>query len=1074
MTSELDLSSRVNLSCSQSQATLSYYAITQKGLSYPKGTDATGAFEVFENGDHSRNVSSIAKSVRAFVPEIQCTPVRSEASTPIASSDDHSWNMNITLYNVPCPSSSTGNLSIDTQLYLTDVDTQNPSREIYGFYMSLTCGNTPTIQQVSTGNTLTGTASPAYFAVVDLRWLSRNVTLTDNTTLETQSPSVSSLSTVMCTSGHSIQNASLSLNTQQQSSGVPSVESYTSASTGTVMEDFDDGSMLATIMCLLNQNAGYHGITTDIDSSAYPAVQSLLYILLDSGSSAAQLIGFLDNEAFSSALRQTLNGVATQWASSALFTRSGSNATAVATIVEPRLRVRTSSVWIMATCFLVIAILVVLLTIWKPRRVLLSSPYSLYSISKLLKQASDFTHEIQCTGSMTTKQQHRHFGSQRFYSIIANDRQTIKILGGQSRSSPPVHPSDTTTLEWYRPFAARKGAIMLIIVLPIVLIGVLEALQRISDSKNGIASVYENSMNGYAPEIWAQYIPTLIMFTVGSLYNSLGFNIAMFSPYSQLRSHRGGTSSSLAHSLNSEIPIRSLYLAFRKRQWGASLSTTAALLATLLTIVVSGLYAANPDPIRQSTNVLMMNSLNTSWWNDGSDNEAGLILSLIDQLNLTTPKSTYQDLVLPDLELPSPGSASEKVLFPLDVTLPTYRASLNCTAIPPSNYTATVLADDPDYFVNITVSKMDLPPNCDLDPVENSPSFFENGDIDSHGQANFGHMLQIGTFDSLYQGQPTWNYTHYCPSLAFVFGRVVPPPGASDNNVPIPAEQKSNITVLICHQNLQKVNADIGFASSAFDLDPSQAPLVDESSTSLVSHDMPGVYSFGWSIDLATGFTFASNITDEQDQANFDTFFLGALGSSGVSNPINPIPFLGGGNVDRLLNALNAFYRSYMAQVINRNMAIPWSAGAADQVQIVQGFYDDPETRFRISQNSLSKWILQGVLAAMVICGVLAYWLTDMRHTLPHEPCSIAGRASLVAGSSVVGMTEQELERKRLKLGWWDEGGNYVDDTHSVDAEKSTSSSTAAVALLGDTDDIAEERKRHFRFGIDVLHDPVE
>jgi hypothetical protein len=42
--------------------------------------------------------------------------------------------------------------------------------------------------------------------------------------------------------------------------------------------------------------------------------------------------------------------------------------------------------------------------------------------------------------------------------------------------------------------------------------------------------------------------------------------------------------------------------------------------------------------------------------------------------------------------------------------------------------------------------------------------------------------------------------------------------------------------------------------------------------------------------------------------------------------------------------------------------------------------------------------ILQVLLGIMALCATATYWLRDVRHLLYHDPYSIAGVASLLAG----------------------------------------------------------------------------
>jgi hypothetical protein len=113
-----------------------------------------------------------------------------------------------------------------------------------------------------------------------------------------------------------------------------------------------------------------------------------------------------------------------------------------------------------------------------------------------------------------------------------------------------------------------------------------------------------------------------------------------------------------------------------------------------------------------------------------------------------------------------------------------------------------------------------------------------------------------------------------------------------------------------------------------------------------------------------------------------------------------------------------------MAQAISRNMRTATNASVSP---VLTGTYYNPLDP-RIFQNHPSKLALQIILGVMVLCGALAYFLSDMSHTLLPNPSSIAGTMSLLAGSQVYSraetfsrMTDKEFKEDgwRFGLGWW-------------------------------------------------------
>jgi hypothetical protein len=103
--------------------------------------------------------------------------------------------------------------------------------------------------------------------------------------------------------------------------------------------------------------------------------------------------------------------------------------------------------------------------------------------------------------------------------------------------------------------------------------------------------------------------------------------------------------------------------------------------------------------------------------------------------------------------------------------------------------------------------------------------------------------------------------------------------------------------------------------------------------------------------------------------------------------------------------------------------------------------------------NRCSKVTLQILLATMFVGGSLAYLLTDMRHTLPQNPHTIAGTMTLLAGSE---MCSPNLVPTGAE---WMSGGSL----------KKAGVFEGYMFSLGLWEDRAQDdRVRKSRFGIDV------
>ena len=273
-----------------------------------------------------------------------------------------------------------------------------------------------------------------------------------------------------------------------------------------------------------------------------------------------------------------------------------------------------------------------------------------------------------------------------------------------------------------------------------------------------------------------------------------------------------------------------------------------------------------------------------------------------------------------------------------------------------------------------------------------------------------------------------------CPSLVFAFGYFK-----------YCSTCLSNITIATCYKLLQEVQINVTFDMPGLTISTSPPPLTDESTARYLHSGSNGQTAFEFRPQLhfdnelwlngqgALGTGEEPPASFDQEIPPMDNFFQAVLSGR---YPVAAPDLTGPGNQEILISAANAFYSRYMAQAISANMRV---ASAPSNPQIFRGTTNATENKIRITQGNASKIKLQVMLGVMFICGVLAYSLATMREMLPHEPCSIAAVASLLAGSELCSermrdfilaqalwMSDKELERQKVwdgwlfSLGYWD------------------------------------------------------
>jgi hypothetical protein len=229
---------------------------------------------------------------------------------------------------------------------------------------------------------------------------------------------------------------------------------------------------------------------------------------------------------------------------------------------------------------------------------------------------------------------------------------------------------------------------------------------------------------------------------------------------------------------------------------------------------------------------------------------------------------------------------------------------------------------------------------------------------------------------------------------------------------------------MTCYQLMQEIEATVTFSLPDLQISGDQPATVHESTARYLESGPNGEIAFEYRPEAhleGSLFMFKNSQYADEQIPVVATFYQAVL--SGLT-PVSEASLTGAENRERLFNASQAYYRRYMAQAISRNMRTVVNSSVSP---VLTGTYYNPLNP-RIFQNHPSKLALQIILGVMVLCGALAYFFSDMSHTLPHNPCSIAGTMSLLAGSEVCSraetfsqMTDKEFKEDGwlFSLGWW-------------------------------------------------------
>ncbi|ETS03748.1 hypothetical protein M419DRAFT_74508, partial [Trichoderma reesei RUT C-30] len=648
-------------------------------------------------------------------------------------------------------------------------------------------------------------------------------------------------------------------------------------------------------------------------------------------------------------------------------------------------------------------------------------------------------------------------------SFAAPDRPGAALSMATLLASSPL-PS-------WRPMAGANWFLGFAICLPLAIIASLEIVQHFSDVNKGFVGISHSSS-----AVLATYIPSAIALGVASLYAAMQMMAATFAPFAPLKRGKASAERTISLSLVCQIFPRAFYLSLRSRNFAVAIALFGTFLGSFLSIIVSGLYSSISVPIGKNITLHQDDWFNFEDVNLSlDDNEAAAIDNLVEYLGLNSTRWVSEDLVFNTFHQDAVSSSNSSTNVPLTVTIPAVRPSLNCTAIPNEDRQVTIFNQEstsgavfvmpgqsdivtpqPGYVwvgVNTTMRYADW---CEVAPhgmMKNEPwmQYFLLPNDTSMAYVGKGSILTwsggIVGGDGALNTDPTAGIMgdaitepdNGCPTFTATLGHMRLKKSGKGPKARITGFEQ-DLATIVCYQNMEQVMTNVTWQLPHFSLDPTQLPKTDERTARLLKSKrgserfpyLPNAWLNGLTTPLFNQTVPGPNNTDAAN--NHIDNFIKALVFSKDGRPVTELA--GAKNVENLKNMTQRLYKVYMAQAISLNMR----SNSTDGDGASLGTYDGVVTTSghqRLQQNRGPKIALQVVLAVMVACGIATRLLLPVRDVLPHDPCSIAGTATLVAGGELVSRlassmaeldgrtsTEVLLANGLFSLKWWrDEKG---------------------------------------------------
>ncbi|OAP61936.1 hypothetical protein AYL99_04139 [Fonsecaea erecta] len=828
---------------------------------------------------------------------------------------------------------------------------------------------------------------------------------------------------------------------------------------------FQDDDLASRFTSSLVAGANMFGDITPESDLEQDFPNTMFSLMASAAGGDGQYQSLMDGNAMKDAAEQTYRQMAVQFASKYLLEPDGSEFNGDLTSVENRLKVNPLSLWIMLGGFAVMAVLASAVFFLRPRKPLPPYSHTAYGMALVLDQNPNFQSLIETLLDLKETEIALKLAEYKFSAFATEDSigaSTTVVECFPNGNSPRSLDLDATEalpdpnqMQWWNPLPTRRFIVVVVVLLLITTIAALEALQRLSDSNRGVLTL--PAIDTTTTTVYTRLLPALVILILATSVNAIDFNVMVLAPFSAMKSGRALAEASMELSLVDQLPPLALWKAIKHRHFATVCSSTAAIIGSILTIVVSGLYTPRAIPGTTAIALKASDAFNTSWPESATnDSTAALIVSLTESLNSSYPAFTYNELALPTFampEIPSNMTAST-----LEVTYPAVRASLNCSTLSSESFNFSA-----DYDPRIETSSANvnvivpLPPNCLLGGPGGNLSYI-NVAYRAGLQANasyFGKVLDlhVGPYDAI-QGsafgetdpgsQP--DNPPGCPSLAFIYGYA-----------DITTMDRSDVTVLMCYQEMQRVRTSVTFDLPALSISTTQPPVPDEASVELLPAGVHGETAFSYRIEQHMDQSLSLFNQTQYSSANLaespvDGFFQAVLFGK---TPLPESMLVGQENRATVFQGINAFYRRYMAQAISSNMRVPSPASAAtNEAQTYAGFVSNASLSVRLVQHNGAKLALQALLGLMAILTALACMLTKLDKVVPYNPCTIFGVAALLAGSRLcrdrrLETLKQDEDTTCYRLGWWDDAPDELTER----------------AVFG----VAQGSTRERRYGIDFV-----
>jgi hypothetical protein len=742
------------------------------------------------------------------------------------------------------------------------------------------------------------------------------------------------------------------------------------------------------------------GMTYGYNGSIFNSAQFAELILASQG---AITVDDLSNfELLAKGANEVYRGIAVQLAKQYFLganeTESGRDLEGVARYKHQRLFVRNIFLRIVETILCILALLSISLALRSRMRLPPRDVASIARLSAAVSKSKDLMDTLSETGLWPCRKLKRLLQStySARYKLIEDDTRAEHRDFVIEVHRTAEFRVNTSKEEYWRPLMISWYVRVALLVVPLAIIVTLETLLRLSHRDSGICDIIQNKQTQLAASI----VPAFVMATTKLLYSGYDFNLRIFDPYVQLHKRSATANSSILNKTIYTWKTDAFWNALTRKRYAVGASTLSVTIAAFLTIAASGLFT--PTPISRNTSIEVTRG-DQFVFSDTKSVYNNYSIPMLRKARLVgygeigNSNWTYGQYALPTIAVPSNG-ANAINMTSIDLQIPVYRGSFDCTLVPSEQVTLNYKSSDTVYvrwpdLVGCTTIKDDNPNGMqELQPL----SIIADGPFGKWSPVDLANLDQEG-----------------CPASWGMYGA-----WANASIV--------ELNIVQCWSSVQRLQASVRLSMPAQQI----VSLVADESTK--QDILTGAMTY-----LPLELVFPKDYSEPID-GPFSTFLR-----SEKPDVLN-LQLLGRGNFAELKEQIQKVYglvATDLLSSLDRNTTL---VGVDPVIKATA-----THSVIRLLQNEVSTRILQGLLACMVICAVVSLSTVRLSKILPKNPCSIAAQASLVAGSEMMSklppdaqwMDDKEFNAlfkgERYAMGWG--VGSDGKERFGIDVDKSQS-----------------------------------